>query len=198
MLHGMRQLTSHHARYDIAHAVVVAELLMLVPRGVLAALRRPFARFVCPFFVIGQQHTAAASGDDLVAVPRQHAHIAEGTCLFSFICSAKRLGGVFDYQSVVLVGYRLYLIYFAGSAVQMSDDDQPYLGVKLKRFFERGRVHVPCIVFGIDEYRLAALIRYRVYGSVKGHIRGKYLFALERAVARLRLTVELLRAQLDA
>ena len=46
MLLKIGHLTPNHARDDVAHAVVVADLLVLIPRGILTALGRPLAGLV--------------------------------------------------------------------------------------------------------------------------------------------------------
>ena len=46
MLRQMRELPAHHAGDHVAHAVVVAQFLVLVPGGRLAALRGPLAHLV--------------------------------------------------------------------------------------------------------------------------------------------------------
>ena len=68
MLLQMRVLAPNHTGDHVAHAVVVAQFLMLVPRCVLPGLGGPLARLVCRMQIIRQQHAAGGAGDDLIAV----------------------------------------------------------------------------------------------------------------------------------
>ena len=59
---------------QVAHAVVEADLAVLVVRRRIARLRGQVPRaFDRASGVVGHQHAAAAGGDDLVAVEREHA-----------------------------------------------------------------------------------------------------------------------------
>ena len=64
-------LTSSDAGADVAEAIVVADLLMLIPREFFTRLRRPKQYFVAGFLIVAHQHAAAARGDDLVSVERK-------------------------------------------------------------------------------------------------------------------------------
>ena len=58
MLFQIRELSSHYACDHIAHAVIVSQFLMLIPRSIFSGLRRPFPYFLCRFFIIGKKHSA--------------------------------------------------------------------------------------------------------------------------------------------
>ena len=64
MLLEIGKLPANNARDDIAHAVVVPDLLMLIPRRCLTTLCGPLADFVCIFLVVSQEHAAGAAGND--------------------------------------------------------------------------------------------------------------------------------------
>ena len=64
----MRILTADNTGDHVAHAVVVADFLVLIPRGVFTRLCRPLARPVCRFRIICEQASAGGTGDDFVAV----------------------------------------------------------------------------------------------------------------------------------
>ena len=62
------ELAADDSGDDVGHAVVVADLFVLVPGSGFAALGGPFADFIGVSFIICQEHAAGAAGDDLVAV----------------------------------------------------------------------------------------------------------------------------------
>ena len=53
---------------DIAHAIVIANFLVLIPGRVLAGLGGPLADFIGVLQGIGEEHPAGRTGDDFVAV----------------------------------------------------------------------------------------------------------------------------------
>ena len=61
----IRYLSTDDTGNDIRHAVVEADLLMLIPGGRFAALGRPLANLVGIFQTVGQEHAAGGAGDDL-------------------------------------------------------------------------------------------------------------------------------------
>ena len=68
------QLPSPDAGQHVAHAVVVAHLGVVVGPAGIARLGGPEPRLLHPLAVVGDQHSAAGGGDDLVAVERERAH----------------------------------------------------------------------------------------------------------------------------
>ena len=81
MLVQVGQLPPDDARDDVAHAIVVADLLVLIPGGGLPALGGPFADLVGIFLTVRQEHAAGTAGDDLVAVEGDAVIVAQGTGL---------------------------------------------------------------------------------------------------------------------
>ena len=61
--------------------------------------------------------------------------------------------------------------------------------VDLKCFFQRHRVHIPGVTFGINENRDTALINHRVHRSAESNVGTKYLFAIQHTFADPGLTV---------
>ena len=66
----VRNLAADDTCDHIAHPVVVADLFMLVPGGVLPGLRRPLADLVGDLDIGCKQHAATGACDDLVAIER--------------------------------------------------------------------------------------------------------------------------------
>ncbi len=166
----VRHLPACHAGNDVAHAVVVAKLFVLIPGGVFAALGGPLAGFLGIFPAVGEQHAAAGAGDDLVAVEAGDAHAAEAPRLHALIGGAEGFSGVFHNHRPVLVADGADLIHLRRGAVEVHNDDHLHLGVDLEGFFQRHRIHVPGVALRVDEDGDAALVHHGVDGGVKGHV----------------------------
>ena len=177
VLSKVGELAADDTGYDVGHAVVVAELLMLVPRRSLAGLGRPLARLVGLRFAVGQQHAACAASDDLVAVEADGGNVAEGACLLAVDGGAEGLGGVLDEDGAVDVGYVGDLFDARRRTVEVGDHDGLGVGMQLERLLERRGVHVPGFVFAVDEYRRAALVHDGVHRGGKRHVATEDLVA---------------------
>ena len=66
-----RHLSPTDTRTDIAHAIVVTDLLMLIIRVTLARLCRIEHHIIARFLIRTDQSPATRSGDHLVAIERQ-------------------------------------------------------------------------------------------------------------------------------
>ena len=175
MLFQVGILAPDHAGDHIAHAVVVAQLLMLIPGGVLPALGGPLSSLIGRCQIVGQQHTAGGAGDDLVAVKGNGPVSTKGAGLRPLVGSAQGLGGILDEDGPVLLADSADLIHLARRSVQVSHHDRLYLRVELKRLFQGHRVHVPGIPLRVDEHGYAPLVHHRVHSGSEGHIRTKHL-----------------------
>ena len=198
MLFKVRILAAHDAGDDIAHAVVVADLLMLVPRRVLARLRGPLAGMVRVLERVGQKAAARGAGDDLVAVVGNGGVVAEAAALLSVHGRAHGLGGVLHEKCAVGLADPLDDVHPRREAVQVRHDYEFHVRIKRKRLFQRGRVHIPATGLGVDKDGDTALIDDRVERRVKGHVRAEHALPLQRAVADGGAAVEPLPRQLDA
>ena len=191
-------LAADHSRDDVAHAVVVADFLVLVPGGGLAGLRAPLAHLLGVFPAVGEEHAAARAGDDLVAVEADGAVVAELAGLYALVGGAKALGGVFDKEGAVLFADGADFVDLAGRSVQVDEHHQAHVGIDFKSFFECSRVHVPGIVLGVDEHGLAVLVGDGIDRRVEGHVAAEYLAATQSPLAQLGHTVEGLARELGA
>ena len=175
------KLTADDAGDDVGHAVVVTDLFVLVPGGCFARLGGPFADLVGVRFGVGQEHTAGRAGDDLVAVEGDAVIIAEGTGLdpliIEFVFRAERFGGIFDNQGAVGIADGSQFFHPAGCAVEMGNDNELYVRIERKGFLQSGGRHVPGVIFGVDEDRLAVLIGDGIDGCIKGYIGAEDLVA---------------------
>ena len=131
---------------------------MLVPRRVLARLRRQLQGVPGIRLRPAQQHTAAGSGNDLVAVERQPAEFTERAALLAVVCRTQRLGSVLDQGNAVLTADGSDLVQLGGVAVQMHCDDRFGRAVQLERAAKRGGIHVPRLTLRVDKYRLCTAI----------------------------------------
>ena len=59
----------------------------------------------------------------------------------------------------------------------MGDHCHANLWIQFKSLLQSHRIHIPGIVFGVNEHRDSALIHHRVYGGRKGHIRAEHLLS---------------------
>ena len=198
MLLQMGVLAPHHARDDVAHAVVVADLLVLVPRGVLASLRRPFAGAVGILKGVGQKAAAGRAGDDLVAVVGDGSVVAKTAALAPVHRGAHGLSGVLDEQRAVGLADALDLVHLGGEAVEVGHDHQLHFGIEGERLFQSHRVHVPAAGLGVDKDGDTALVDHGVQRSIKGHVRAEHTPPRKSAVADGGLSIEPLPCQLHA
>ena len=182
---------------DVAHPVVEAHLLVLVPGSGLAALGGPLPGLVRRLRVPGQEHAAGGAGDDLVAVEGDHAVVAEGAGLPSLVGRAQGFGGVLHDQGAVLLADGPELVHLAGGAVEMGHDHQAHVGIERKGLLQGNGVHVPGVALHVDQDGLAALVADRVHRGVEGGVRREDPPPLQHPVADLRLAVEPLARQPD-
>ena len=193
-------LASDHSGNDIAHAVVVADLLVLVPGSVLAALRGPLADLLRVFLAVCKEHSARGSGDDLVAVEADRVIIAQCSGLdplaVQSVFRPQGFGRVLNDQRAVPVADLLDLLHPAGRAVQVRDDDKFNVRVDLEGLLQRLRAHVPGVVLRVDKDRLAVLVSDGIDAGVKSAVRAENLVSLQRALIGLRLSVQFLSREL--
>ena len=191
-------LAADHAGNHVAHAVVVADFLVFVPGGRLAALRAPLAHLLGVFLAVGKEHAAAGTGDDLVAVEADGAVVAELARLHALVGGAEALGGVFDEEGAVFFADGADFVDLAGRSVQVDEHHQAHVGVDFEGFLEGGRVHVPGVVLGVDEHGLAVLVGDGVHGRVESHVAAEHPAALEGPGADFGHAVEGLARELGA
>ena len=72
----------------------------------------------------------------------------------------------------------------------MSNDNQLCVRIKLEGFFERCRIHIPGVLFRVNEDSLAVFVGDRIDGSIEGHVAGKDRVAFKRTFIRFRLAVK--------
>ncbi len=156
------ELPQSDAGGDIAEAVVISDRGMLVVRSGVTSLGRQETSLLRQFSVIGDEHAAATGGDDLVAVEGMDARQAERPGRGFAISRAQGFGGVFDQFHAMLVAARLDGGDIRRLAIEVHEDKGLGLLAGFDLLFddragERG-IHVPALVFRIDEDRLGAEI----------------------------------------
>ena len=167
-------LTSSDAGADVAEAIVVADLLMLIPREFFTRLSRPKQYFVAGFLIVAHQHAAAARSDDLVSVERKDGNIAEVARLDAFVACAEAFGGVFEDGSAVLAGDREKLVELGRVAVKVDDDDRFGVGILLIRLFERRGTHIVALAVAVDEDEFCAEIRGGIAAAAESERRTEH------------------------
>ncbi len=151
-------LAASYAGADVAHAVVVADVLVLIVGIWLAGLccveHRSAARVV-----VGTYECASArGGDHLVAVEAEYAVETEGAALVAAIGRAESFGGVLDHWDVIASGYVEDAVHVGRHAVEVYGDDGGGLAsghrdAVVDGALEQGGVHIPGRRLGVDKYR---------------------------------------------
>ena len=172
-------LAADYAGDDVAHAVVVADFLVFVPRGGLARLRAPLTDLLGVFLAVGEEHSAARACDNLVAVETDGTVVAELAGLHALVGGAEAFGSVFDKERVVAGANGADFVNLARSSVQVNEHHQAHVGVNLESLLERDRVHVPGVVFSVDEHGFAVLVGDGVHRCVESHVAAENLVALQ-------------------
>lgn len=185
VLFEVGHLAAYHSSDDVAHAVVVADFFVLVPRGGLAALGAPLAHLLGVVLAVGEEHAAATAGDNLVSVEADGAVVAKVAGLLALVACTEAFGGVFDKEGVVFLADGADFINTGRGSVEVYEYHQAHVRVNFECLFEGDRVHVPRLVFGVDEHCLAVLVGDGVHGGVERHVAAEHFVSAERAFARL-------------
>ena len=185
VLFEVGHLATHNACNHVAHAVVVADFFVLVPRGGLAALGAPLAHLLGVFLAVGKEHAAARAGDNLVSVEADGTVVAEVAGLLALVACTEAFGGVFDEEGIVFFADGADFVDLGGGAVQVHEYHQAHIGVNFEGLFEGDRIHVPGVVFGVNEHGLAIFVSDGVHGGVEGHVAAEHLVVAEAPLARL-------------
>ena len=179
VLKKVNELPAADPRHDIAHPIVITDLLVLVPRVRLSGLRGPKPGLGDARLIVGQQHSAAGGRDDLVAVEGDGIVGTEISRLNSLVCGAQRLGDVLNQHCSTGVADAPDLLQLSGGPVQIGSHHHLGVGVELKCLFQCHRVHVPCVPLRVDKDGDAAFIHHGVHRGSKGHV------GAEHGIARL-------------
>lgn len=191
-------LAADYAGDHVAHAVVVADFFVLVPGGGFAALGAPLADFFGVVFAVGEEHAAAGAGDDFVAIEADGAVVAEVAGLLALVACAEAFGSVFDKEGVMFFADGADFVDFGGGAVQVHEHDQAHVGVNFEGLFEGDGIHVPGVVFGVNEHGFAVFVGDGVHGGVEGHVAAEHLVIAEATLACLGHAVKGLARELGA
>ena len=182
-------LTTHNSGNHIAHAVVVTQLLMLIPRSCFPALGWPLAYLLGICLGIGEEHSAGRTGNDLVSIETDAAVIAKAAGFFSFICSTQGFRCILNDHSSVGSCYLLDFINLARSSIQMRYYNHLDIRVYFKRLFQCHRVHIPGVTLGINKNRNTALINHRVHRGIESDIGTENFLIAQRSFSKFRLTI---------
>ena len=171
----MQELASAYTGNDVAHAVVVAEFSMLVPRCCIPGLRGPLPGLLRCFLIIRQQHSPGTAGNDLVAVEGDDVVFAEAAGHLSLVYSTQRLCRVLNQHCTVLVADRLDFIQLRRCTVQVGNDDRLSLRIQFKALLQCFRIHVPGLILTVHKYSNALFIRNRIHRCAEGHIGAQHI-----------------------
>ena len=112
---------------NIAHAVVIADSLMLIIRISLSGLGGIPHNLVGSLLVRANQGTTTTGGDHLVTIKGEYTILAEGPQHLTIIARAKTLGSILDDGDIVLLPYLHDALDIVGHTVQCHWHDS--LGV---------------------------------------------------------------------
>ena len=156
-----RHLSAAYAGADVAHAVVVADVLVLVVWIALAGLCGVEEYLVPVLLIVAYQSSPTRRRDHLVAVEGKHAVFAERTEHLPVEARAESLGCVLDHGDAVSAGDLHDAVDSVGHAVEGHGDDglrgPACLGDAVPDgLLEEVGVHVPGIRLGVYEDRCGA------------------------------------------
>lgn len=176
-----RHLPATNRCADVAHAVVIADLRMLVVGRRIAGLGRQKPRLLHPIGAVRQQSAAPGGGDDLVAVEAQDADVAETAARLAMHGRSKGLRGVFHHEKAVAAGHFGQRIHTGRHAVEVHRNNhlRP-LALRLQiedRALKGGRTHIPTTGFGVDEDRRSTQISNRIRRTRKGKTLAEHIIA---------------------
>ena len=160
-------LTTTDTRTDITHAIVVANLLVLIVGIALTILCGVHHDLTPGVFIRRDQGTSARGGYHLIAVEAQDAEFTEGTQHLTLIARAEALCCILDDRNLIAIGNLHDAVNLIGHAIEGDRDDGlgrlAGLGdTILNGLLQQVGVHVPRFALRIDEYRRCAQIRNRM------------------------------------
>ena len=117
MLFQISILPANHTSDDITHTVVVANLFMLIPRGIFSSLCTPLSSSVSIFKIVRQQTSTGRTRNDFVAVIANSTIITKATTLLAINRCTHGFGSIFNQKRTVLLAYSLDLIHPSGESI---------------------------------------------------------------------------------
>ena len=121
--------------------------------------------FPSEIFVIGNDHTAFATGGEVFALAETEASDStDGTGFFAFVNTAEALGAVFNHIEVVFFGNFKDGIHVGDNTIEVNDDDR--FGTLSDRIFDFARID-QVIGAAVNEYRQSTGLQSAETGSNK-------------------------------
>ena len=165
-------LTASDPRADIAHAVVVADLLVLIVGVGLACLGGVPHDTVPVILIAADECAASGCGYHLVAVEGEDSVSAECAQHPTVVAGAETFGGILDHGDPVTVCDLHDAVNPVGHAVESHGDDRLGFPACLCNavfysLLKEVGIHVPCILFGINEDRSRPEVGYRMGGCTE-------------------------------
>ena len=174
-------LAAADAGTDIAQAVVVTNLLMLIPWILLPGLSSQLQHMVCRITIRADQCTTAGRGDDFVAVEAQGAVITHRSASAATICSTQSLRRIFNQHDAVFITDGTDGVHICGNTAQMHHFHRLGHTVKLDGLFQSCRIHVPALALAVDQHQPRAQIVHRIDRRHKRHILTEHQISLAYA-----------------
>ena len=179
---GDGHLAAADAGADVGQAVVVADGFVLVVGVGLAGLGGVPQDGLLRGGIGTDEGAAAGGGDHLVAVEGEHAELAEGAQDLTVKAGAEALGSILDDGDPVPVGNLQDPVDLIRHPIQGDGDDglRHPAGLRnpiLDRLFQQVRVHIPGLLFTVDENRRRAQVRHRMRRRAEGEALHQHLIA---------------------
>ena len=152
---------------DVAHAVVVADFLVLVIGERLACLRRIEHRFLLGLLVRDYQRAAPGGGNHLVTIETQGSEVSERPAFLPPIFRAEGFGGIFQHGYAIFPGHCQNLVHLRRHPIEVHGDNRLRLPSGLRhpvanRLLQQHGTHVPRILLAINEDRCCTQIGNRI------------------------------------
>ena len=179
-------LPATDARTDVAHAIVVANMLVLIVGISFTRLSGIEHNLILAFGIGADERSATAGGNHLIAVERQHAVAAKCAAHLPGIAAAEAFSGIFHHRNTVFVSHSHHLAQLGWHTIEVDRHN----GFRLlacdgnavgNGTVEQFRVNVPSVGFAIDEHRRCAKILYWVARRAKGETLANHFVARPHA-----------------
>ena len=156
MVVNHRHLAAADAGAYVAHAVIVADMLVLIIWIALAGLGSVEKYLVLVLLIVADERSPTRRGDHLIAVEGKHAVFAKRAEHLPVEARAESFGSILDHGYAVSVGDLHYSVDSVGHAVEGHGDDglrslACFRYAVLDRLLEEVWVHVPGLTLRVNE-----------------------------------------------
>ena len=172
MLLKHRHLSSSDTGTDIAHPVVIADMLMLIVRISLTCLSGIIHNLLLGCRIRTDQSPATRSRNHLISIKGQDSITAESSAHLSFVTAPHTFRSILNHRNLIFIGHRHDLIYLSGHTIQIYGYNRFRLFSRLfdtvqDGLFQQYRIHIPGFRLGIYKNRSGSQISYGMRRSTE-------------------------------